>query len=76
MTQYVECRNAKEAKAKVITNWANGQKSVTFFGNPEVAEQNYEHKIESRMYELGAWTEVTLYFRGVRNQWIEMVEEC
>ena len=58
MIEYIGCSSAKDAKAKVISYWANSRKNVVYFGDPDEAETCFSHKTESRMFQLGAWTGV------------------
>lgn len=76
MNHYVNCENAKKAVAKVVTYFPGYKtgKVVHFFGDYESAEKYYESTNENRMFQLG-FEVAELYFRGVRNIWVEMVAE-
>lgn len=76
MNHYVNCENAKKAVAKVVTYYPTCKdgKEVNFFGDYESAEKYYESTKENRMFQLG-FEVAELYFRGVRNIWVEMVAE-
>ena len=69
MNNYVNCKSAKDASAKVITYWSNLRKDVTYFGDPDKAEDCYKHKTESRMFQFGAWTRVDYKIKE-GNKWI------
>ena len=69
MIEYIGCSSAKDAKAKVISYWANSNKNVAYFGNPDEAEACFSHKTESRMFQLGALRGVE-YMVKKGNKWI------
>ena len=69
MTNYIGCSSAKDASAKVITYWSNLRKDVTYFGDPDKAEDCYIEKTESRMFQLGAWTGVDWKVKE-GNKWV------
>ena len=69
MTNYIGCSSAKDAKAKVISYWANSRKNVVYFGDPDEAEACFSHKTESRMFQLGALRGVE-YMVKKGNKWI------
>jgi hypothetical protein len=72
MTDYVDCKNAQSAVAKVVTELktvSGLKKDVYYFSDYESAEKVYEDGIG------WGFSDITLYFRGVRNKWIEMVAE-
>ena len=73
---YTNCENAKKAVAKVVTYLpaCSTGKTVHFYGDYESATKAYEETKKNKMFQLGA-ERVELYFRGVRNIWIEMVTE-
>ena len=76
MNYYVNCENAKKAVAKVVTFYpaCSEGKEVHFYGDYESASKHYERTKEDKMFQLG-FERAELYFRGVRNIWIEMVTE-
>lgn len=74
MNHYVNCENAKKAVAKVVTFFPACSKEVYFYGDYESASEHYEITKENKMFQLG-FQKAELYFRGVGNKWIEMVEE-
>ena len=71
MNHYLNCKNGKKAVAKVVTFYpvSSKGKEVYFYGDYESAADHYD-----KMIELG-YERTELYFRGVRNMWIEMVAE-
>ena len=69
MTEYIGCSSAKDAKAKVISYWANSNKNVVYFGDPDEAELCFSHKTESRMFQIGALRGVE-YMVKKGNKWI------
>ena len=76
MNHYVNCENAKKAVAKVVTFYPVSRKGkeVYFYGSYKSAADHYERTKEDKMFQLG-FERAELYFRGVRNIWIEMVTE-
>lgn len=76
MRHYVNCESAKNAVAKMVHIWpaARSSKEVYFYGDYETAEKNYELMMGLRTVELG-FQQVSLYFKGVNNRWIEMITE-
>ena len=76
MNHYVNCENAKKAVAMVVTYYpaCKDGKEVNFYGDYETAEKYYECEKKDKMYQLG-FKRAELYFRGVRNVWIEMVAD-
>ena len=73
---YKNCDNAKNAVAKVVTYFpaCSTGKNVYFYGDYESATKAYEETKKNKIFQIGA-EKVELYFRGVRNVWIEMVAE-
>lgn len=73
---YKNCENAKKAVAKVVTYYpaCSTGKEVHFYGDYESATDHYERAKKDKMFQLGM-KRAELYFRGVRNIWIEMVTE-
>lgn len=69
MTEYIGCSSVKDASAKVITVWANFRKDVTYFGDPEMAEDCYIRKTESRMFQVGAWMDLDWKVKE-GNKWV------
>lgn len=69
MTQYIGCSSTKDASAKVITLWSNLRKDVIYFGDPNMAEDCYIRKTESRMFQMGAWTSVDWKVKE-GNKWV------
>ena len=76
MRYYVNCESAKKAVAKIVTFFpaCSKGKEVYFYGDYDTAEKNYELSMSLRTVELGM-QQVSLYFKGVRNKWIERVAE-
>ena len=76
MNHYLNCENAKKAVAKVVTFFptCSEGKEVYFYGSYKSAADHYERAKEDKMIQLG-FERAELYFRGVGNQWIEMVTE-
>lgn len=73
---YKNCDNAKNAVAKVVTYYpaCSTGKTVYFYGDYDSATDHYERTKKDKMVQLGM-ERAELYFRGVRNVWIEMVAE-
>lgn len=73
---YVDCKSAQDAVAKVVTYFpaCSEGKTVYFYGDYDSAADHYESTKGSKIFQLG-FERAELYFRGVRNKWIEMVAE-
>ena len=68
MIEYIGCSSAKDAKAKVISYWANSNKNVAYFGNPDEAEACLMRMTELRTFQLGFVRFEYMLKKG--NKWI------
>lgn len=72
---FYDCKNAQGAVAKVVTVYPAGDvtEKVEYFGNYADAEEKFGSKFFKDLRKKGL--QQSLWFRGVKNRWIEMVEE-